>query len=68
VRRRSVWIGEKGQCDDGHVGESVQAGREFVEAYVEFVHYAERLYDDAGAPPGQHAEAEATASRAAHAH
>ena len=28
-------------------GESVEAGREFVKAYVEFVHYVERLHDDA---------------------
>jgi hypothetical protein len=28
-------------------GESVEAGRRYVAAYVEFVHYAERLYDDA---------------------
>jgi hypothetical protein len=41
---------------------SVAAGREFVEAYVEFTHYVERLHLDAttsashhaGAPPAQH--------------
>jgi len=27
-----------------HVGESVEAGREYVEAYVEFVHYVEGLH------------------------
>ncbi len=27
-----------------HAGESVQAGREFVEAYVPFTHYVERIY------------------------
>lgn len=34
-------------------GASVQAGRDFVRAYVEFVHYAERLHKDAtgGMPP-----------------
>lgn len=26
-----------------HAGESVEAGREYVEAYVEFVHYIENL-------------------------
>ncbi len=30
-----------------HADESVEAGREFVAAYVEFVHYAERLHVDA---------------------
>ena len=30
-----------------HAGESVQAGREFVEAYVPFTHYVERIYLDA---------------------
>ncbi|GAB4387669.1 MAG: DUF6448 family protein [Thermodesulfovibrionales bacterium] len=31
-----------------HAGESVEAGREFVRAYVEFTHYVERLHMDAG--------------------
>jgi hypothetical protein len=30
-----------------HADESVAAGREYVEAYVEFTHYAERLHRDA---------------------
>lgn len=30
-----------------HADESVEAGRKFVEAYVEFTHYVERLYLDA---------------------
>jgi hypothetical protein len=30
-----------------HSDESIEAGREFVEAYVEFTHYVERLYLDA---------------------
>jgi hypothetical protein len=30
-----------------HADQSVEAGREYVEAYVEYIHYAERLYDDA---------------------
>lgn len=34
-----------------HAEESVEAGREFVEAYVEFVHYVQRLHLDATAPP-----------------
>ena len=42
-------------------GETVDAGRDFVAAYVEFMHYAERLYDDASSSavhehPAAHAE------------
>jgi len=29
-----------------HSGESVEAGRKYVEAYVEFLHYTERLFED----------------------
>ncbi len=36
--------------------ESVEAGRRFVHAYVEFVHYAERLYGDAVSEPLHAAE------------
>ena len=38
-----------------HKDESVAAGREFVEAYVEFTHYVERLHLDASAK-GDHGE------------
>lgn len=37
-----------------HADESVDAGREYVEAYVEYVHYVERLYDDAIGKAGNH--------------
>jgi hypothetical protein len=39
-----------------HADESVAAGREFVEAYVEFTHYVERLHRDAttDAATGEH--------------
>ena len=40
-----------------HADESVKAGREFVEAYIMFVHYVERLYKDTQGPAGHHAEA-----------
>jgi uncharacterized protein DUF6448 len=30
-----------------HSGESVEAGRKYVEAYVEFLHYTERLFESA---------------------
>lgn len=33
-----------------HAGESVEAGREFVQAYVPYVHFVERLYNDATTP------------------
>ena len=33
-----------------HAGESVEAGRDYVQAYVPYVHYVERLYNDATAP------------------
>jgi hypothetical protein len=41
-----------------HINESVEAGREYVEAYVEFVHYVERLHNDALGTAAPHAEAE----------
>ncbi len=37
-----------------HAGESVESGRKFVEAYVDFTHYVERLYIDASAPGAHH--------------
>jgi len=47
----------------------VQAGREYVEAYVDYVHYVERLYEAAtGASHHGHAEASAHGSEHAHAH
>ncbi len=48
-----------------HADESVEAGREFVAAYVEFVHYAERLFTDATEHAGHRGE-EATATSALH--
>jgi len=39
-----------------HADHSVEAGREFVEAYVDYVHFAERLVSlAAGAPASEHA-------------
>lgn len=35
-----------------HADESVEAGREFVEAYVVFIHYVEHLHDAASGPAG----------------
>ena len=34
--------------------EGIEAGREFVEAYVEFTHYVERLYNDVTGKPADH--------------
>jgi hypothetical protein len=41
-----------------HADDSVEAGREYVEAYVVFTHYAERLYNDAAAKIEHHGEME----------
>lgn len=40
-----------------HAGESVEAGRAYVEAYVEFIHYVERIHQQAAGavpPTGEH--------------
>ncbi len=39
-----------------HADESIDAGREFVEAYVVFTHYVERLHMDAAAGAAHHEE------------
>ncbi len=49
-----------------HADESVIAGREFVEAYVEFVHYVERLHTDATVAAGHVAPAEKAAEPSGH--
>ena len=43
-----------------HADESVEKGREFVEAYVEFTHYVEKLYMDAAAKGMHHGNIEET--------
>jgi hypothetical protein len=48
-------------------GESVTAGREFVEAYVEYVHYLEDVHTAISAAGGHH-HGEPQAATAAHAH
>lgn len=42
-----------------HMDESVEAGREYVAAYVEFMHYVEGVHKTASGIPGHHFEAEA---------
>jgi hypothetical protein len=51
-------------------GESVEKGREYVAAYVEFMHYAERLLLDAtsAASHSEHGSAESTSKAAPHKH
>jgi Family of unknown function (DUF6448) len=47
-----------------HADDNVGAGREFVEAYVDFIHYVERVHDAAVGPAPGHG----SAASAAHAH
>lgn len=49
-----------------HADESVVAGREFVEAYVDFTHYVERLYLDAEAHGSHHEESDKTGKEVHH--
>lgn len=48
-----------------HADHAVEYGRAYVAAYVEFIHYGERIYQAAANPPSHHAEG---AAPAAHAH
>ena len=49
--------------------ESVEAGREFVAAYIEFTHYTERLYDDAARYSGHdHSAVHGESTAPAHGH
>jgi hypothetical protein len=50
-----------------HMGESVERGREYVTAYVRFMHYAERLHADA-VPEAGHAEHRAAWTLEEHRH
>jgi hypothetical protein len=50
-----------------HADESIEAGRKFVEAYVEFTHYVERLHTDAERPSA-HGKAEGAATPVHHQH
>ncbi len=53
-----------------HANESVAAGRDFVAAYVEFVHYVEKLHGDAAAGGGadEHASANNQDHKGVHKH
>ena len=39
-----------------HANDSVAAGREYVEAYVEFIHYVERLHLDLSGQTAPHGD------------
>ncbi len=49
-----------------YASNDVEAGRAYTGAYVQFVHYAERLYDTAGSTPAE--QAHKAPAGAAHAH
>ncbi len=51
-----------------HADHNVAAGREFVAAYVEFVHYVERLHTGATGPAGHAAEAGKSGEPSGHQH
>lgn len=51
-----------------HADESVAAGREFVEAYVDYTHYLERLYNDAAGQTAAHGKADEGKTKGGHAH
>lgn len=51
-----------------HADHSVDAGRKFVEAYVDFTHYVERLHMDASAHGAQHGKAEGIEAGGQHKH
>jgi len=54
-----------------HAEHDVAHGRAYVASYVEFIHYGERIYQDAAHPPSHHAEGatgEGHEAPAAHGH
>jgi len=50
------------------VGESIEAGREYVDAYVEYIHYVERLAQDTSHSPAEHGKHEAESDEGHHPH
>lgn len=57
IRRRHQRVMETRK----HAEDSVAAGREYVEAYVEFIHYVERMHQVAASEAGAHHAAETKA-------
>lgn len=47
---------EKALDKKKHADENVAAGREYVEAYIDYVHYVERLHNDILGQGGEHGE------------
>jgi hypothetical protein len=66
IRRRFAEASEKKK----HAEHNVEAGREYVAAYVEFVHYVEALHTVAARPVSahEHGEAAAQPAKATHQH
>jgi hypothetical protein len=64
IRRRFARVVEARK----HADESVAAGREFVEAYVEYVHYVENLHLIATGQADGHAEGAQAAGAGGHSH
>jgi len=64
IHRRFTEMMEKRK----HADENVPAGREFVSAYVEFVHYVERLHADAVGSAGHQTETEKPVEPGGHQH
>lgn len=63
IRKRFAEVRQKKE----HAEHNVEAGREFVAAYVEYVHYVEALHQAAQAGGAHHAEAhQAASSKNAH--
>lgn len=58
IRKRFAEVRQKKQ----HAEHNVEAGREFVAAYVEYVHYVEGLHQSAEGATALHAEGHAAAS------
>jgi hypothetical protein len=59
---------ERAMAAKKHAAESVAAGREYVGAYVAFIHYVERLQADAAGSPRAHEahESEGAGAPASH--
>ena len=55
------------QAKKGHRADDLAAGREYVKAYVEWIHYVERLYQAAAGPAQAHSYEEASRT-SAHVH
>jgi hypothetical protein len=47
---------ERASLAKSHAAHNVEAGRQYVEAYVEFMHYVERLNNDAATNAARHTE------------